>query len=271
MPLPKLNEMTARMPVLFLGHGSPMNAISKNNFTEMLQKLGKNLPLPKAILVISAHWMTTGTWVTHMQQPKTIHDFYGFPPELFRVRYPAPGSPHLAENISSSIAEPSIRLDDVEWGLDHGSWSVLRHLYPKANIPVVQLSLNMNEPAEYHFKLGQKLQTLRDQEVLIVGSGNIVHNLSKIKWESNAEPYDWAVEFDEWCKNNIKERNFLRLIHDLTKSEAGKLSVPTFDHYYPLLYTLGAAHETDELHFDFEGIQNSSISMRCLRFEDNSP
>jgi len=254
------------MPVLFLGHGNPMNALVHNDFTKSLHRLGETLPVPKSILCVSAHWMTKGTWVTHMAKPKTIHDFSGFPRELFAVQYPAPGSPELADLVRQEIQSPKIGADDTEWGLDHGTWSVLRHLYPKANVPVVQLSLDLSQPAEFHFELGQKLANLRDSGVLIVGSGNIVHNLRTIRWEEDAPAHDWAVEFDEWSKQNLLTRNFKNLVHHYLETPAGKLSVPTPEHYYPLLYILGAAQADDQLVFDYEGIQNASISMRCLRF-----
>jgi 4,5-DOPA dioxygenase extradiol len=163
---------TSRMPVLFIGHGSPMNAIETNDFTECLQLLGKRIPKPRAILCISAHWLTEGTWVTHMPQPKTIHDFYGFPKALFDIEYPAPGSLEVADLVKASVQQPTIQLDDETWGLDHGTWSVLRHLYPEANIPVIQLSIYLEQPGEYHYRIGQQLKLLRDQGILIVGSGN---------------------------------------------------------------------------------------------------
>lgn len=265
-PHSKLPPSSDRMPVLFLGHGSPMNAISENDFTKTLQQLGQNLPRPPAILAISAHWMTEGTWVTHMAQPKTIHDFGGFPQELFNVEYPAPGLPELAEQLHSQISKPEIFADDEKWGLDHGTWSVLRHLYPKADIPVIQLSLDLTKPAEFHFALGEQLRSLRDQGVLIVGSGNLVHNLQKINWDEKALPFPWALEFDEWAKEKINSRDFKALVQDATGSEAGRLSIPTPDHYYPLLYVLGASDTKDELQYIYEGFQNSSISMRCIGF-----
>ncbi len=261
-----LKNPLPQMPVLFLGHGSPMNAIETNSFTQALRHLGEALPTPRAILAISAHWMTRGTWVTHMQKPKTIHDFGGFPQELFDVQYPAPGSPELADLIRTSIQNPTISADDSEWGLDHGTWSVLKHLYPNANIPVVQLSLDMSQPSQFHFELGQKLQTMRQQGILIVGSGNIVHNLRQIRWEPDARTFDWALEFDAWAKQQMEKRNFSALTNDYLKTEAGRMSVPTPDHYYPLLYILGATQANDTLHFDFEGTQHGSISMRCVRF-----
>jgi len=255
---------TVRMPVLFIGHGSPMNAIETNEFTQCLQLLGKRVPKPRAILCISAHWLTEGTWVTHMPHPKTIHDFYGFPKALFDIEYPAPGSPEIADLVKSTVQKPTVNLDDETWGLDHGTWSVLRHLYPEANIPVVQLSIYLEQPGEYHYHIGQQLKSLRDQGILIVGSGNVVHNLPKIVWGENPKPYDWAIEFDEWIKKMIIARDFKALSTEYAHSVAGQLSVPTPDHYFPLLYSLGATDEADELSFEYEGIQNGSISMRTL-------
>jgi 4,5-DOPA dioxygenase extradiol len=253
-----------KMPVLFIGHGSPMNAIAENAFTKKLSELGNEIAKPKAVLCVSAHWMTEGTWVTAMPKPKTIHDFYGFPKELFDVQYPAPGSREVAELICASVEKPAIQSDQEIWGLDHGAWSVLRHMYPQANIPVLQLSIYIEQPAEYHFELGKRLRALREQGVLIVGSGNIVHNLRRIKWEENAEPFDWAVEFDEWVKDKIVQKDYLALVNDATNSNAGKLSIPTPEHWYPLLYALGASDEKDLLRFEYESIENGSISMRCL-------
>lgn len=255
-----------KMPVIFLGHGSPMNALADNTWTRALQKLGKTLPRPRALLVISAHWMTRGIWVTHMQNPRTIHDFYGFPKELFEIQYPAPGSPELAETVQGLVADPEISPDDSEWGLDHGTWSVLKHVFPEAQIPVVQLSLDIAKPPEFHYQLGQKLQALREQGVLILGSGNIVHNLRRLDWSPQAAPMAWAVEFDQWVKGRAEARDFNSLVIDYSKTEAGRLSVPTPDHYFPLLYILGAAQPQDELHFDVNEIQHGSIAMRSFRF-----
>lgn len=252
-----------RMPVLFLGHGSPMNAIETNDFTKSLNTLGARLEKPKAILCISAHWMTEGTWVTSMKTPRTIHDFYGFPQSLFDIQYPAPGSPEVASLVQKTVSEPQILADDHTWGLDHGTWSVLRHMYPEAQIPVLQMSVYLSQTAEYHLQVGEQLRKLRDEGVLIVGSGNIVHNLRTIRWEDNAQPFDWAIEFDEWVKKKVVEGDYKGLAR-YTDSKAGLLSVPSPDHYYPLLYVLGAAEKNDELKFEFEGIQNGSISMRCL-------
>jgi 4,5-DOPA dioxygenase extradiol len=254
------------MPVLFVGHGSPMNAIETNSFTHSLKDLGRRLPIPKAIVCVSAHWMTEGTWVTRMARPKTIHDFYGFPKELFDVQYPAPGAPEIADRIRSTVQDPQILVDDELWGLDHGAWSVLRHLYPEANVPVLQLSVYMEQPGEYHYKVGQALQALRNQGIFVIGSGNIVHNLRQIRWEPDATPFDWAVDFDQWAKENMLAGNHQALISEYLDHPAGRASVPTPDHYYPLLYTLGAADRDDKLTFPWEGIQNSSISMRAVLF-----
>lgn len=253
------------MPVIFIGHGSPMNAIETNEFTLSLSSLGKKIPTPRAIVCISAHWLTEGTWVTHMSHPKTIHDFYGFPKALFDVQYPAPGSPDIAELIMSTLEKPKVHADDEIWGIDHGTWSVMRHLYPDANIPTIQLSIYLEQPGEYHYHIGQQLQFLRDHGVLIVGSGNVVHNLPRMTWGDNVKPYDWAIEFDDWIKEKLLERNDQAVITQYMNSEAGKLSVPIPDHYYPLLYVLGAANKDEELSFVYEGIQNGSISMRTLR------
>ncbi|MGZ3696437.1 MAG: 4,5-DOPA-extradiol-dioxygenase [Bdellovibrionota bacterium] len=258
--------MGNRAPVFFVGHGSPMNAIAENSFTQALKRLGSLYPNPKAILCISAHWMTEGTWVTAMEKPKTIHDFYGFPPELFAVQYPAPGSPKLAEEISKLFSAPHLNLDKEIWGFDHGTWSVLRHMYPAANIPVLQLSLHMEQPAAYHYELGKELRALRDQGILIVGSGNIVHNLSKIRWGDEAEPYSWALKFDAWMKEQLEARNDNAIVSEYLDSEAGKLSVPTNEHYFPLLYSLGAAGENEMPKTEYEEIQNGSISMRTISF-----
>lgn len=254
------------MPIFFIGHGSPMNAVADNSYTQMLTRLGKKIHKPQAILVISAHWMTQGTWITEMKEPKTIHDFYGFPDELYKIQYPAPGRPELAKSIQKQITEPQIHGDLDKWGLDHGTWSVLRHMFPEANIPVLQLSLDMTQPHEFHFQLGQKLNQLRKQEVLIIGSGNIVHNLRKIERDINAKPYDWAIEFDEWIKDRLEAREFSKIVNNFADSEAGRLSVPTLEHYYPLHYILGASESEDLLKFEYEGIQNASISMRCISF-----
>ncbi len=258
------SSATVRMPVLFIGHGNPMNALRDTPFTRKLGELGKRFPRPQSVLCISAHWMTEGTWVTHMRRPKTIHDFYGFPQDLFDIQYPAPGDPATAERISRDSADPTIRPDNEMWGLDHGTWSVLKHMYPAADIPVLQLSLDMTEPPEFHFALGGKLKGLRREGILIVGSGNIVHNLRRVDFADDARPLDWAIEFDAWVKQCLQVGDYESIVHRATESAAGRLSIPTPDHWYPLLYTLGAADESESLRFEHEGIENASISMRCL-------
>ncbi len=260
----KSGTPTQRMPVLFVGHGSPMNAIDTNPYTLALNQLGNQLPRPRAILVISAHWMTDGTWVTEMPKPKTIHDFYGFPKELFDIQYPAPGSPEIAKLIQDSVQSPPIQGDSESWGLDHGTWAVLRHMYPQADIPVLQLSLDLKQPAEYHIQIGRQLSQLRDHGVLILGSGNLVHNLRSIRWEPRAPAHDWALEFDEWLKAKLIDRDSSALMNDFHKTQAGRLSIPSLDHYLPLHYILSAADPKDELKFEYEEIQNASISMRSF-------
>jgi 4,5-DOPA dioxygenase extradiol len=209
--------------------------------------------------------MTKGVWATHMDKPKTIHDFGGFPKALFDIQYPAKGSPLLAEDLTKNISTPKIQLDE-NWGLDHGTWTVIKHMYPQANIPIIQLSLDLSEPPEFHFELGKKLNFLRSKGVMIVGSGNIVHNLRTIKWEENSTPYDWAQEFDEVVKKDLLNRDFKKLLNSFHNTQAGKLSVPTTDHYYPLFYILGAASIHDELKFNYEGFELGSISLRTLTF-----
>lgn len=253
-----------RMPVLFIGHGSPMNAIAENAYTKKLSELGRTLPLPKAILVISAHWVTQGTWFTGMDQPKTIHDFYGFPKALFDVQYPAPGSADLAKEAKSLVTTANI--DTNEWGLDHGTWAVLKHMYPDAKIPVIQMSLDHHASPEEHLKRGEALRKLRDEGVLILGSGNIVHNLRQINWDEKAAPHPWALEFDTWTKEKLQSRDIKSLLKGADASTAARLSIPTPEHYLPLHYILGASDVKDELQFEFEEMQNASISMRSLSF-----
>ncbi len=257
---------TNRMPVLFIGHGSPMNALEDNSFTKMLGQLAAKIQKPKAILMVSAHWMTEGTWVLGMDKPKTIHDFYGFPKELSDIQYPALGSPETAGLIQRTVIDPKVNTDLEMWGLDHGTWSVLRHMYPKAEVPVIQMSLYMARTPEYHLKIGQQLSKLRDQGILIIGSGNLVHNLRKIDWNTYAKPHSWAIESDMWFKYSLEARNFSALTNDFHKTEAGKLSIPTMDHFLPLHYILGASDSKDELIFEFEEIHNASIAMRTFGF-----
>ena len=255
-----------RQPVLFVGHGNPMNALLDNPFTRKLGALGARLPRPRAILCVSAHWLSEGSWITHMANPRTIHDFYGFPEELFAVEYNAPGSPEVAEEIAGMVAAPGINLDDEIWGLDHGTWSVLRHLHPQADLPVLQLSIYLAKGSEYHYRLGRLLRPLRERGILIVGSGNLVHNLGRLRWEEGARPYDWAVEFDEWVKVKLEDADHAALLDERAHPVSGRLSIPTPDHWYPLLYVLGAVYGDEEVHFEYEGIDNGSISMRTLSY-----
>ncbi|MFP5519881.1 MAG: 4,5-DOPA dioxygenase extradiol [Bdellovibrionia bacterium] len=259
------SDSAQKMPVVFVGHGSPMNAIANNSYTQMLEKLAAEIPTPKAILAVSAHWMTRGTWITAMQAPKTIHDFYGFPEALFQVQYPAPGNPDLAKSISELIQVPKIEKDQDSWGLDHGTWAVLKHMYPQANIPVLQLSLDMTQVPEFHFALGKKLAILREQGVLILGSGNLIHNLRILNWDEKAAPFVWAQDFSNWLKDKLNKKDFLPLVKDFHDVEGGKLSIPTLEHYLPALYVLGAFQENEEVQIDFDEIQNSSISMLSFR------
>ena len=260
-----MSAKPSRMPVLFLGHGSPMNAIEDNDFTRALPVLAARLPRPKAVLCVSAHWLTEGTMIGGMAQPRTLHDFGGFPDALYAVQYPAPGSPALAARVHALLGvEASV--DDGEWGLDHGAWSVLRHMYPKADVPAIQLSVDMLAAPGEKLELGRKLRPLRDEGILILGSGNVVHNLRRISFEEDAPPAPWAVEFDAWIKGRLEARDDDALIGDLSKAPSGSLAVPTPDHYDPLLYVLGAADEKEKPRFEYEGIQNGSISMRAFTF-----
>lgn len=251
------------MPVLFVGHGSPMNAVADNSYTRALNELGRRLPSPKTILCISAHWMTQGLKVTHMTTPRTIHDFGGFPDQLFQVQYPAPGAPAVAELVSRYTGAA---LDDEEWGLDHGSWSVLRHMYPKADVPVVQLSFDPRQSPVAQFEIGAKLKPLRQQGVMILGSGDIVHNLRQIRWQEDATPFPWALEFDQWAIDRMRALDHQALVNEFNLSQAGRLSVPTPDHYYPLLHVLGATQSSDVFRIEYQAIQNASISMTTVSF-----
>lgn len=252
-----------RLPVLFVGHGSPTNALENNSYTRALERLGRELPRPRAILCVSAHWSTPGNRVTHMPRPRTIHDFYGFPKELFELQYPAPGAPGLAEELAAFPGDPPITLDN-DWGLDHGCWAVLMRMYPQADVPVVQLSLEAGAGPHTHFRLGEKLRAIREKGILLLGSGNIVHNLREIRWEADAAPHSWAVEFDEWVKARLEQRDYQALLREALASPAGKRSHPSAEHLYPLFVALGASHPDDALRFEHEGIQNASISMRCV-------
>lgn len=255
-----------RMPTVFIGHGNPMNALASHAHTQAWRQLGQDwsgssaAPRPKAILAVSAHWYTQSTSVTAMRQPKTIHDFYGFPAELFAVRYPAPGEPALARR-AQSLLEPIVVATDQEWGLDHGTWSVLTHIFPEADIPVVQLSIDATQPAEYHYQLGQRLAALRDEGVLILGSGNVVHNLRAAKWGDDAGAYPWATDFNDRLRSALASGDYQTVIQYQRFGEPAALSIPTPEHYLPLLYVLGAAQPQDRISFPTDGIEMGSISM----------
>lgn len=235
------------MPVLFLGHGSPMNAIEDNRFVATFQRLGNELPTPNAILCISAHWETKGTFVTAMENPATIHDFYGFPHQLFDVQYPAPGSPALAKQTQAMIKKTEIGLD-TNWGLDHGAWSVIKHLYPKAQIPVIQMSIDYTQPAQYHYELAKEIASLRQKGVLIIGSGNMVHNLRMADYRRlSGGPYgfDWAIEANEQMKKFILNNDHSSLINFEKQGRAFQLAIPTPEHYLPLIYSLALKNDKD--------------------------
>jgi 4,5-DOPA dioxygenase extradiol len=251
------------MPVLFVGHGSPMNAIEDNAFTRCLRELGKRLPVPKAICVVSAHWVTRGGHVLGVDWPKTIHDFYGFPRPLYDVKYPAPGATAEAKRLA---IEQHLKVDH-QWGLDHGAWSVLRHLYPQADVPVFQVSLDHEKTLREHVALGKEMHKLRERGVLILGSGNVVHNLHRINWEMPDGGYPWAVEFDGKVKRAMQERDLGSLAApDRWGSALLGEAHPTLEHYAPVLYCLGATTEKDEVSFPYEGMEFGTISMRMAMF-----
>jgi 4,5-DOPA dioxygenase extradiol len=253
--------MAVLMPAVFFGHGNPMNAISSNAYTEAWRGIGEEITKPKAILAISAHWYVPGSGVTIATSPRTIHDFGGFPPELFQVRYPAPGDPALARRIQRLLAPLDVGLDD-SWGLDHGTWSVLKHAYPAADIPVVQLSIDESKPASWHFDVGKRLAPLREEGVLIAGSGNLVHNLEAYAWGRHASaPYDWAVRFESIARESMLSGEYKPLIGYETLGRDALLSIPTPEHFLPLLYVLGSRKNSDSVRFPIEGVDGGSISM----------
>jgi 4,5-DOPA dioxygenase extradiol len=252
------------VPVLFIGHGSPMNALETNRYTQAWRQIGASMPKPKAILAISAHWYVSGTAVTAMAQPKTIHDFGGFPPALFAYQYPAPGSLALAQRVKDFLAPLDVKLDQT-WGLDHGTWSVLAHLFPDADIPVVQLSIDRNKPNQFHYDLGKKLAALRDEGVLIIASGNVVHNLPLINWQENTA-YDWATRYEQNVKDFLARNEHQALIDYAKLGNDAQLSIPTPEHYLPLLYIMGAQRDGDQVQFPVEGIELGSISMLSIKY-----
>lgn len=260
-----LAPVEGKMPVLFVGHGNPMNAIEDNEFSKGWNAMGKALPKPAAILCISAHWETRGTFVTAMQKPQTIHDFGGFPDELFAVQYPAPGKPALAKEVTETIKKTSVGLDE-DWGLDHGCWSVLKQMYPLADIPVLQLSLDYTKPAQWHYDLAKELSVLRSQGVLIIGSGNMVHNLGMIDWRNIKGPgYDWAIEANETFKKLISANDHKDLINYNLLGKAAQLSIPTPDHWLPLLYALALKEEKENVSFFNDKTMMGSVSMTSVK------
>lgn len=258
---------TKRMPVLFLGHGSPMNAIEDNEFVREFKKQGKQLDKPNAIIVVSAHWETNGTFVTAMERPKTIHDFGGFPEELYKIQYPAPGHPELAKELTELVTpESTVHLDD-KWGLDHGSWSVVQHMFPDADVPVIQLSIDRSKPPAYHYQLASQLSKLRDKGVLIIGSGNMVHNLRKVAWDKINEHYahDWALEADQKMKTFITNGDHNRLINFRDQGKAFDLAIPTPEHFIPLLYTLGLKDKKEDVQLFNDRPLGGAITMTSVK------
>jgi 4,5-DOPA dioxygenase extradiol len=264
----KMNERkSGKMPVLFLGHGSPMNGIEDNEFAQGWKSVARDIPKPTAVLCVSAHWETWGTQVTAMAKPKTIHDFGGFPEALYKVQYPVPGNPGLATEVAASIRKTSVALDK-EWGLDHGCWVVLRRMYPDADVPVIQLSLDSSKPAAFHYKLAKELSGLRDKGVLIVGSGNMVHNLPLVAWDRLDEAgfaYDWALEASEKMKKFILGGDHTSMIDYQSQGKAFNLAVPTPEHYLPLLYALALKEEKDALKLFNDKPVAGSLTMTCVK------
>ena len=254
-----------RLPALFFGHGNPMNAIQSNAFTEAWSAIGRALPRPRAVLCVSAHWYLPATAVTAVAAPRTIHDFGGFPRELYEVRYPAPGDPALARRVGELLAPVRVALDE-RWGLDHGTWSVLCHIFPDADVPVVQLSIDETQPPAFHYDLGRRLVPLRDDGVLVIGSGNVVHNLHAYAWGRHpAEPFDWALRFQDQVKRLLTAGQHGPLVDYDSLGGDAVLSVPTPDHYLPLLYVAGAHVPGETVQFPVEGIDGGSVSMLAVQ------
>ncbi|MES2544340.1 MAG: 4,5-DOPA dioxygenase extradiol [Bacteroidota bacterium] len=255
-------------PVLFIGHGSPMNGIEDNEFSRTWTKFGNEIQKPKAVLVISAHWLTNGTHITAMENPKTIHDFGGFPQALFDVQYPAKGHPELAKFTSELIHTTNVGLDH-DWGLDHGTWTVVRHMYPNAAIPIVQLSIDYNKPAQYHYDLAKQLKSLRRKGVLIIGSGNMIHNLRMVAWDKLNESnygFDWAIEMNSIFKEKIGNGDFQSLIDYEKLNPAAKLAIPSPDHYFPLIYSIALQDKKDDIHFFNDNLVGGSLNMTSVKF-----
>lgn len=256
--------MNKKMPVLFLSHGSPMNVILDNDYTEALKILGKSLEVPKAIMIISAHWKTRGTYLTYSDKPKQIYDFYGFPDELYNIKYNPDGGKEYAELVAKELADNKAMLTD-EWGLDHAAWGILKYMYPNANIPTFEISINGLLNEEQHYEIGKKLSKFRDMGILIIASGNIVHNLREMNYDMYSEPFDWAIKFDNDIAEAIKNRDHKSLIDYKKNGVEAELSVPTDEHYLPLLYIAGLQEENDKVEFIHESIQHGSMSMRCIK------
>lgn len=272
MKLGNLKKLTTqlssseKMPALFLGHGSPMNALEENEFVSGFRQVAKEIPKPNAILCVSAHWETNGTHITAMEQPKTIHDFGGFPRALYEVQYPAPGSPELAKETQSLITDTDVNLDD-RWGLDHGAWSVIKHLYPHADIPVIQLSLDRFQGPRYHYEIARQIKSLREKGVLIIGSGNIVHNLRMVEWRRLNETFgfDWAIEANEKMKNCILNGDHQTLIDFRSQGKAFDLAIPTPEHYLPLLYALAIKEENEPIQLFNDKALAGSLTMTSVK------
>jgi 4,5-DOPA dioxygenase extradiol len=253
------------MPAIFVGHGSPMNAVLRNSYSQGWSNIGASVPRPKAVLAISAHWYIPGCAVTVSSAPRTIHDFGGFPSELYQIEYPAPGSAELARHIKDILSPIPVRLDKT-WGLDHGTWSVLTHVFPKADIPVVQLSVDESQPPQFHYDMGKRIARLREEGVLIIGSGNLVHNLQAYSWgEHKIKPHDWAVRFENQVRTCLLNRSDEQLIYYENFGRDAILSAPTPDHYFPLLYVLGLRRKYDDVSFPVEGIDGGSVSMLAVQ------
>jgi len=256
--------MDKKMPVLFLAHGSPMNVVLDNEYTRSLIKLGQELEIPKAIIIISAHWKTRGTYLTYSKKPRQIYDFYGFPEEIYNIKYEPDGGEKYAEMIANELKEEGAELTD-EWGLDHAAWGVLKYLYPNANVPTFEMSLNALLTEEQHYKIGQKLAKFREEGILIIGSGDIVHNLGAADYDIYGKPHEWAEAFDKYIINAIKNNNHDILIKYKVLGDISKLAVPTDEHFLPLLYVVGAKDKNDNVEVIHRSIQNSSVSMSCIK------
>lgn len=258
--------MSSPLPAIFFGHGNPLNALRRNSYTEAWASIGNILPRPRAILCVSAHWYVPGTAVTAMARPRTIHDFGGFPRELYEVQYPAPGSPELAARVRDLLAPISVAMDQGSWGLDHGTWSVLCHVFPQADIPVVQLSIDETQPPKFHYQIAQRLGPLRDEGVLVVGSGNIVHNLHTYAWgKHEVEPFDWAVRFEKQARSFLTKGQETQLVDYESLGRDALLSVPTPEHYLPLVYVLALKRSGENVSFPVEGFDGGSISMLAVQ------